>query len=346
MGHGLLARKRAVAQALFERRTFDELHRYVEIIAVGAELEDVRHHAMERCKLLLKDRAAPLGGYRIRVVLTMAEDQLQRGHSAVAAATRPEDRAELAAADGLLGDDLEVVAGHQRAPSGIRCGGAAGTMRFPASRSARCAGATPSMMPIPKPAKTLPRRTRWADGLTEIAASAEADVRVRMEFTNVACPSSGTATSLLVTVKRLPRTVTDDDGESRSAWRIGPAISTSSRVAAGAVMRTPISVGASDSIRTPATRTLRPPVIDSAGDGASAGRTIVTVSGTRATRSMPSRTSTASRYTPGSTRTTSPGLAAARAAPMVRNEDVPSGPTNSIRDAGTWLRATYAVRAR
>lgn len=71
------------------------------------------------------------------------------------------------------------------------------------------------------------------------------------------------------------------------ARRTAPAISTSSRVAADAATRTPVSAGVSESIFRPDTLTLNGPASESAGAADSAGRVIVTVPGTRATRSAP-----------------------------------------------------------
>src|SRR5262249_59190325 len=112
--------QRALAQALVERRTLDQFHRDVEVVAVGAEVEDLGHHAVTAREFLLQHPPVPLRGNRAGAVLPVVKDQLQRRGTAVAAAPRTKHRAELAAANRLRIDDLEILACHPRLPSATR----------------------------------------------------------------------------------------------------------------------------------------------------------------------------------------------------------------------------------
>ncbi len=116
---GFVVGERAGAQAFFQRWAFDQFHRDEEVFVIGAELEHFRHAAVQRAEALLQRGAAAFGGDGVGAVLAAAQDQLERGQATVMASTRAEHGAELAAADRLFFDDLEVVTSHQRAVPGV-----------------------------------------------------------------------------------------------------------------------------------------------------------------------------------------------------------------------------------
>ena len=137
MADCFVVRQGALAQELFQRGTLDELHRDVEVVAVRTVFKDLRHHAVLRRERLLEDRAVPLGRDRAGAVLASMQDDLQRRDPSVTTAAGTKDGAELAAADRLLVDDVEVFARHYL------------VTRLPVSSSPWRPGPAPSMMSAP-----------------------------------------------------------------------------------------------------------------------------------------------------------------------------------------------------
>ena len=206
------------------------------------------------------------------------------------------------------------------------------------------------------PARDRTRQTRCArarggaDPASDIGGTRARPTRETMLLVSVACAPSSSRTATAGTSRTLPCSTTLPEARSSRADCTGPITSTISMVRPCPVTRIATSTGACgvDSIRRPATR---PPCIPSRVTATQdpvlpAGRRIVTVPGTRATRSTPSGTTIRSSYTPGSRRTVSPARAAPSAAAICGKAPGVAAPATSVRGSWTSGGATFHTSPR
>ena len=171
---GIVSREPSLPEQGFERLPFDELHRDVEVIAIGAEVVDDRHHPMRLRKPLLEDRALAFSLDPFRTPFAVVQHEFQRDWAVVGNAGGGKDGPERTATDRFGSSDLEIFATHQRGTVRERRGagtGVGGRTMLDASTSTRRAALSPVTISGSNPANTLPAMVRRDDGPAEIGAS-------------------------------------------------------------------------------------------------------------------------------------------------------------------------------
>ena len=211
-----------------------------------------------RPRTLLQDRAVPLGRDRAGPVLAAVQDDLQRRTVRRCGAGRGTRCRTAPRPIGLwstISKSSRAISGRPGGTRPLRRRAVAGAVnrgrccrraiRFPGRSGAvdDVAGVAGEHVA----AQHQPRRRT-----DRIAASVPAPVRTKTQLTNVACRRPAAPARR---PDRDPAAADSEGGPGRQsmARRIGPVISTSSSVAAGAAMRTPMSAGVSESILIPAT---------------------------------------------------------------------------------------------